>query len=138
MQEPLVPEEEGSGTKLRDGELVGLHGSINGRSCVAHPCCGKTLKEDDLGRFKAVVVETKPGVHEEAVAAVRIKEGLESCVVGFLPRATAKRCREQINNKFAQIHEIYSISDCPYKRRKSYRVKGAASFVCLENVPIFE
>ena len=68
----------------RDGEIVGLKSATNGRSCESHECCGEYLSEDDLICFKYCILEFDGEVEEE-VKAVRIRDGTQSCVVGFLP-----------------------------------------------------
>ena len=70
---------------VKDEEIVGLHESNNGRSCESHDCCGKEVLPDDLIRFHACVV-TIDGVDDSAVKAVRVRDGTETCLVGFLPR----------------------------------------------------
>jgi len=39
----------------KDGEIVGLKGMKNGRSCVSHGCCGDHFNSDDLVRFRLSV-----------------------------------------------------------------------------------
>ncbi len=66
-----------------DGEIVGLDADSNGRSCSLHATCGQFVKPNDLVRFKEAVVEVD-GRFEEAVKVVVIRNGEESCTVGFL------------------------------------------------------
>ena len=73
----------------RDGELLGLNASSNGRSCEQHECCGKAVKADDVIRFKLAVVEDVLGKPLETIKAVLIKDGTELCTVGFLGKEIA-------------------------------------------------
>ena len=41
----------------KDGEIVGLKGTSNGRSCVSHDCCGEHVNLDDLVRFRLSVAD---------------------------------------------------------------------------------
>ena len=43
--------------KCRDGEIVGLKSSNNGRSCESHECCGESLSTDDLIHFRFCVLD---------------------------------------------------------------------------------
>ena len=83
---------------VRDGEIVGLKGSSNGRACVQHACCGVSLQVDDLLRFKVGVVIQEDGTAKTVVKAVLIRDGTETCTVGFLPRqiAVVQRKRDLI------------------------------------------
>ena len=65
-----------------DGDIVGLKGTRNGRSCESHDCCGDLTSPDDLVRFKLTVVDID-GKTEEAIKVVRVSDGTESCMVEF-------------------------------------------------------
>ena len=67
----------------KDGEIVGLNGTSNGRSCESHDCCGKYISPDDLVRFKLTVVDID-GTVEEAIKVVRVRDGTESYVDSLL------------------------------------------------------
>lgn len=121
----------------KDGEVVGLHGKSNGRSCASHECCGHHLLLDDLVRLRLCVVDIE-GRTEEAIQVVRIRDGSESCVVGFLPRNLVRSSRMKYIDQFAQIIELYECSENSVKRRKSQRNKGMASFRLLQDIPINE
>ena len=69
---------------VRDGELVGIYETSNGRSCKRYECCGKTLERDAVIRFLLRMVPTgEDGSLEEALAAIKISDGIEECTVGF-------------------------------------------------------
>jgi hypothetical protein len=118
----------------KDGEIVGLKGTSNGRSCVSHDCCGEHVNLDDLVRFRLSIADID-GKIEEAIQVVRIRDGTESCTIGFLPRNIVKSGKDKFIGKFAQIIELYEDSESEVKRRKSHRNKGVASFRLLEDIP---
>lgn len=124
-------------TDVGHGEIVGLHGDSNGRSCESHRVCGAHVQPGDCLRFKLVIVDIDNEV-QEAIACHRIKDGVESCRIGFLSRNLAARSKHQFENKFAQVLELYEQSENVAKRNKSYRNKGMASFRLLEFIPINE
>lgn len=96
----------------KDGEIVGLRSSDNGRSCEVHPVCGASLAANDLIRFRSCVV-TINDIPSNAIKAVKIKDGTEGCVVGFLPRQLVARpaLANRLTNKFAQVIDLYEGSD---------------------------
>jgi hypothetical protein len=82
------------GDNQHDGEIVGLHNPANGRSCNQHDCCGMCLQPGNLVRFKREVIQVVYGDandpepdyrYETVIKVVVIRDGTESCHVGFLP-----------------------------------------------------
>jgi hypothetical protein len=67
----------------------------------------------------------------ESIKVVAIRDGTETCTVGFLPRNVVKHCKEKLLGRFAQIIELYDLSDNAYKRSKSKRNMGIASYRLL-------
>ena len=131
---------DAEGNLIRDGEIFGVLESTNGRSCSCHQCCGEHLRRDDVIRLvpTTVPVEGAPGQAEDAVVAIRISDGTETCRVGFLPRRLAKHKRERYLNKFAQIIDLYEDMEEAVYKRKSKRNNGVASFRLLDDIPRFE
>ena len=119
---------------VKDGKIVGLKESSNGRSCVSHDCCGEVTMIDELVWFKLTVTDIDRKI-EEAIQAVRIQDGTASCVIGFLPWNIVKSGKEKYAGKFSQIIELYDQSKSEVKRRKSYLNRGVASFQLLDNIP---
>ena len=119
---------------VKDGEIVGLKDLRNGRLCVSHDCCGEVTMIDELVWFKLTVADID-GKIEEAIQAVRIRDGTPSCVIGFLPRNIVQSGKEKYVGKVAQIIDLYDQSESEVKRRKSYRNRGVASFRLLDNIP---
>ena len=56
---------------VKDGKIIGLKESSNGRSCVSHDCCGEVTMIDELVWFKLTVADID-GKIEESIQAVRI------------------------------------------------------------------
>ena len=63
------------------------------------------------------------GAPEDAVKACRIHDGIESCVIGFLPRHVVMSNKERLFGKFAQIVELCEDSDNRTKRFKIYKFR---------------
>ena len=123
-----------------DFQIVGLMSSTNGRSCTRHSCCGKELKIGDIFRLvKCVVAIKKTGTEEiieDGIKAVKIEDSIESCTVGFVPRAHMKLpvIRNNIS-KFCIVSELYSKSENKYKRIASLRSYGIAGANALDEIP---
>ena len=124
---------------IRDGEILGLRGTTNGRSCEQHACCGEIVRPNDCVRFKAAVVPID-GVDQAGIKAVLILDGTELCTVGFLGKniAALKKTSEKFANKFAQVIELYDSSENAAKRAKSHNNLGVCSFRLLEDIQIQE
>jgi hypothetical protein len=116
-------------------EIVGLHGETNGRCCVQHNGCGKYLEAGDVCRIVPTQVQIQDKV-EEALKVVKIEDGTECCVVGFVPKAYLKH-KEVLKavNQMVQVIELYEDSTNTAKRRASKRNQGMASVLPLSQVP---
>ena len=70
--------------------VVGLNAKTNGRSCRDHAICGQQIKSGDILCFRGVptVVRNKKG---RGVAAVLVKDSVETCRVGFLNTSYVQR-----------------------------------------------
>jgi hypothetical protein len=71
----------------RDGEIEDvLNTDDNGSSlCLAHRICGESLEPNDVIRFR-FVFKTYPEGMRSTLKAVRISDGIETCLIGYLPR----------------------------------------------------
>ena len=82
-----------------DGEIVGLFNTLNDRACEQHQCCGRAVVAGDLIHFKSGVVvldrvpagEAGGNFMETVVKAILVKDRMETCIIGFLPRHTMAR-----------------------------------------------
>ena len=93
---------------MEDEELivVGLNGKQNGRSCHAHSICGQQVKSGDVLCFHGVptVVRKKKG---RGIAAVLVKDGTETCRVGFLNTTLLSR-EAELEGKHARVTQVLS------------------------------
>jgi hypothetical protein len=81
----LVPAKMQEGAMVKDGKIVVLKESSDGRSCMYYDCCGAVTMRDELVWFKLTVADIN-GKIEEAIQAVQIQDGTASCIIGFLPQ----------------------------------------------------
>ena len=56
---------------VKDGKIVGLKESSNGRLCVSHDCCGEVAMINELVWFNLTVADINRKI-EEAIQAVCI------------------------------------------------------------------
>ena len=132
---------------VHDGEIVGLYGTTNGRSCNQHECCGRAIEPGHVVRFKVQVQDvdyTVPGQvapdvrRERVIKVMRVIDGTEMCHVGFLPKYLLARPNQlaTLDSQFAQIIDLYSkIEDDPSAKKVSaIRNCSMASYRLLENV----
>jgi hypothetical protein len=136
------PYDESVIERLCDIEMVGLFGSSNGRNCERHQCCGQHIRLGDLVRLKRTVVSVSrngQASDEDAIAVVRIEDGVETCTVGFIPRVqmNAPKVVRSIN-KLAFLAEIYDVSENRYIRGVAKRNCGMAGLNLVENIPLNE
>jgi hypothetical protein len=129
-----------------DSEMIGLHNPANGRSCVQHDCCGRYLMVGELVRFKREVIRVDYGPpgdpepdfwYETVMKVVIVRDGVESCHVGFLPCHVVARAQEvnRLHGKFAQVLELYDNKEVGHVRKnKSDRNHGMASYCLLDEV----
>jgi hypothetical protein len=126
----------------RDGEVLGLQASGNGRSCVQHHCCGTLVVPNDIFKFKTTVIdgmdidEGSKSILEEAINAVLIWNGTEHCTVAFLCKSivVVERDKARFVEQFAQIIELYDESANKTMMLKSKRNMGIASFWLLDEI----
>ena len=68
---------------VKDGKIIGLKESSNGRSCVSYHCCREVAILDELVQFKLSVANIDKKI-EVAIQAVHIQDGTASGTIGFL------------------------------------------------------
>jgi hypothetical protein len=108
-------------------EIVGLNSATSGRSCNIHEICGDHLRQGDVCRllFCNIMIQN---VATEAIKVVKVVNGLDACMVGFVPRSF--QSMERIYSHVGQliiIDEIYKESANPYKQRLDKNNRGMAS-----------
>ena len=121
----------------RDGELVGLNYSTNGRSCATHECCGRLAFVGMCFKLRLCIVEID-GVNQEAMKAVcLLHDGnvhYEACTIGFLQRHITMGFKDKYLDKTCELMELYDFSESKHKREMSHRNGGAASFKIIDNI----
>jgi hypothetical protein len=126
--------------EVRDGEIVGLESSTNGRSCGSHECCGNYLCVRDLVRFRLVIIEGDgDGQDTEAMKVIKIKDGTEAHHVRFLQRYIVKgSSKEELKNAYGQVILLYKESTIEMMKRKNKHLLGMASFCLVSDIQITE
>jgi hypothetical protein len=122
----------------RDGEIVGLASGESGRACESHEIWWHHVAVRDLIKFKVVLLEEE-GVLETKIKAVKIRDGTESCHIGFLPQHIVYGGqKEQMTNKFGQLLELYKYTNDMANKRKNSRRCGVAYFHLLDDIQHME
>jgi hypothetical protein len=80
--------------------IVGLNGVNSGQCCCQHVGCEKYLEVGDICPVLATQVRIEHSV-ENAIKLVKIADGMESCIVGYVPRAYVKNA--QVKNTLKRI-----------------------------------
>jgi hypothetical protein len=73
-----------------------------------------------------VSVSSDHGVEETALGAYWVTDGIDRCLVGFLPRHCVKH-KLKYEGRVAQVVEFLKTSESPSARQRSHRNRG----VCL-------
>ena len=74
---------------FRDGKMLGLRGTTNGRSCEQHAWYGSNVRPNDSVQFNKAPVVPIHGVDQSGIKAVLILDGMELCTIGFLGKNIA-------------------------------------------------
>ena len=115
--------------------MVGLRRYSNGRSCCIHKICGACVVVNDIIRVRRTIV-TVGGKCEQAGKAVLIRNGVETCTVGFIPKIILRNGNlGDILNSLCQITELYKDSESTFKRSKDHRLCGMAACRILDSIP---
>jgi hypothetical protein len=114
-------------------EIVGIERGERGRSCEEHAICGSVLQEDTVVRIRHCQIVLDDGKEESALAAYWVGDGIDRCLVGFLPRHLLKHANDY-DGRLAQVIDMYAGSDSPSKRRKNARNYGCCLAVLIDTV----
>jgi hypothetical protein len=114
---------------IGDGEIVGLFSNTNGRSCESHSVSGTHALPGDLVRFKCVIADLD-GALQEAITCHRIRDGVESCRIGFLPRNLAARSKKKFDKKYGQILQSTTNEKTLQNRTKVIETWAWRHFAC--------
>ena len=117
--------------------IVGLDDPHFGRSCERHEICGHSVQLNDLCYLKPAVVKlgsSEKGnlVMRQAVKAVRIEDGSESCIVGFLDRRLLRN-KDAYVHKYVQVIKDLRVSD-GFELRRSNERRGVVEAILLDAI----
>lgn len=111
-------------------DVVGIKASDRGRSCEEHKVCGSVLEHDTLVRFRALQIDVE-GKEETALGVFWVTDGLDRCLVGFLPRHLIRH-KDDYDGKLAQVVDLLEDSESPSDRAKSHQNFGVCRAVLVE------
>jgi hypothetical protein len=114
-----------------EGEIVGIRGTSSGRNCQQHPDgCGASLQVGEIFRFKRIVVEVE-GTEIISIGAVKVVNGIDTCLIGFLPKYVLGT-QGEIVGKLATITRLYANSWRVTEREVDHRNVGVALYQLLD------
>jgi hypothetical protein len=80
-----------------------------------------------------VIPLSDQGQEEAAICVFWINDGIDKCLVGFLPRHNIQH-RHDFDGKVAQVVELLQLSPSPAVRARSQRLCGACmAALCIES-----
>ena len=100
-------------------EIVGIAEGGRGRSCEEHDVCGAVLGLDSVVRLRSIQIVNDAGKEEPAVGVYWVTDGVDRCLVGFLPRHCIFH-RKDFDGKLAQVVEFLGSSESPSARQRSH------------------
>ena len=115
-------------------EIVGIEESGRGRSSEEHAVCGEALAIDSVVRFLAIQILNDCGIEETALGVFWVTDGIDRCLVGFLPRHLVRHSA-RYEGRVAQIVEFLKTSESPSQRRRSHHNRGVCLASFLQNPP---
>jgi hypothetical protein len=96
------------------------------------PVVENTYDPNDYVRFRYVKLDFGTHTHtEDAVKAVKLWEGMETCTVGFLTRYVVQTRGSEFVNKVAIVLELYEYSHNSTMRPKSHCQVFALARLCV-------
>lgn len=113
-------------------EIVGIQESGRGRSCEEHNVCGEALMLDSVVRFRSIQIINEKGKEETAIGVFWVTDGVDRCLVGFLPRHLVKHS-VQYEGRVAQVVEFLRESESPSQRKRSHQNRGICMAAWLQN-----
>jgi len=117
-------------------EIVGTAASDKGRSCEQPAVCGSVLVPDAVVRIRRIQT-TIDGVEQPCLACYWVSDGVDQCLVGFLPRHLLKSWKN-FDGKLAQVTDVYSDSESKEKRKRHHRNFGCCLASLIDTVPLEE
>ena len=116
---------------LSEGEIVGLRGLSNGRTCPIHESgCGNSLLVGDTVRFVRRTV-LDGGVEEVSIGVVKVVGEVDTCLVGFVPKYLVTSGADLVG-RMAVVTRKYENSGRASEREVDYRNLGVARYTMLD------
>ena len=112
-------------------EIVGIAEGGRGRSCEEHDVCGTVLHLDSVVRLRSIQIINDAGKEEPAVGVYWVTDGIDRCLVGFLPRHCVHH-RKDFDGKLAQVVEFLGSSTSPSARQRSHRMCGSCMATIID------
>jgi hypothetical protein len=78
-----------------------------------------------------LLLSTDAGKEETAFGVYWVTDGIDRCLVGFLPRHCIHH-KDDYNGRVAQVVEFLKESENPAKRRRSHSMKGVCMAALLQ------
>ena len=137
-------------------EIPGMEESNLGRSCEEHTSCDSVLVLDSVlclrsiqiinGKYFCILIvlflffilhifimiPVDEGNKETAIGAFWVTDGIDCCLVGFLPRHLVPH-RRQFDGKLTQVVEFLKNFKSPGARRRSYVNHGVCMAAIIDS-----
>jgi hypothetical protein len=110
--------------------------SCQGRSCKEHEICGEVLKEDIVVRLRKIQLMVE-GKEETAIATIWVTDGIDCCLVGFVPRHMVQHAA-RYDGALAQVTRVLSSDPetCDStERRLFFKNKGYCRATIISTLP---
>jgi hypothetical protein len=117
-------------------KIVGTEMSCQGRSCKEHEICGEVLKEDIVVRLRKIQLMVE-GKEETAIATIWVTDGIDCCLVGFVPRHMVQHAA-RYDGALAQVTRVLSSDPetCDStERRLFFKNKGYCRATIISTLP---
>ena len=101
---------------------------------LCYVMCGEALEIDSVVRFRSIQILNDEGMEETALGVFWVTDGIDRCLVGFLPRHLIKHIAIY-EGRATQIVEFLKTSESPSQRRRSHHNRGVCLASFLQNPP---
>ena len=78
---------------------------------------------------------TDDGKEEQALGAYWVTDGIDRCLVGFLPRHCLRH-KEDFHGKLGQVVEMLKTSESPTQRHRSHQNYGVCRLALIDSVRV--
>ena len=112
-------------------KIVGIEEGGCGCSCEDHNVCGKALIIDSVVRFCSIQILNDTGVEETAIGVNWVTDGIDRCLVGFLP-CHCIPFKQKYEGRVAQIVNFLKTCESPSARQQSHQKQGVCMAALLQ------